>query len=105
MNSFKKQSPDDSEKLLGLNLDRKHSHKGMFQIVTLITCILAIILGGVSLYQAIPTSAHSTSSHQGIIYLENQKPESTQCYSPELKNILNYIERQHKKDVATSVRS
>src|SRR6266516_2643409 len=98
MNSFKRQSPEDSEKLLGLNLDRKHSRKGMFQIVTLITCLLAIILGGVGLYQALPTSAHSTSSRHNIIYLENQKPGSTQWYSPQLKNILKSIGNPNKND-------
>ncbi len=104
MNSFKKQSPDDSEKLLGLNLDRKHNRMGMFQIVTLITCLLAIILGGVGLYQALPTSAHSTSSRHNSIYLENQKPGSTQWYSPELKNIVNSVGSPNKNDDAPSDR-
>ena len=77
---------------------------GMFQIVTLITCLLAIILGGVGLYQALPTSAHSTSSRHNSIYLENQKPGSTQWYSPELKNIVNSVGSPNKNDDAPSDR-
>ncbi len=98
MNFFKQGlNPRDPENLLKLNPARKDRRIRMFHIVTVITCLFALILGSMGLHTALPASPH-----HNIIYLENQKPGTTRWQSPALKNIRNSVGSPNKNDDAIS---
>src|SRR5438128_6987512 len=98
MNFFKKRlNHEKPENLLKLNPARKDRRIRMIHIVTLITSLLAIILGGIGLHPVLPASPH-----HNIIYLENQKPGTTRWQSTALKNIQNSVRSPNKNDDAIS---
>lgn len=84
MEFFKERLNTGVPENLNFNPTRKDRRKSMIQMVVLITVLLAVILGGIGLHQALPASAHSTSGRHNIIYLENQKPGSTKWQSRDL---------------------
>ncbi len=84
MEFFKERLDTEVPENIKFNPTRRYRRKGMIQIVALITCVLAVILGSMGLHQALPTSAHSTAGRHNIIYQENQKLGTTKWQSREL---------------------
>src|SRR5260370_37771269 len=103
MESFKEDLNTEIPENPRFNQTRRFTRKSMIQIVALITCLLAVVLGSIGLHQVLPASAHSTSGRHNIIYTENQKAGSTKWQSPALRSAIRKARlRPSKTDDAPS---